>query len=148
LLLVPLPAFAQEQIMLATASDQGTFRVEIEWTPADIGTENTFEMHFIEPETGKEVEDVVYDFVIEQRGAPLFTSAGQASNTQRVTFSEPGSYTILVKNIDGLGEGASFPVQVTPEIPDGRIAFIVVAMTVAILVTRLNRNNLFRLQTR
>ena len=116
-ILVPLPAFAQEQIKLEAMSDQGTFTVEIAWTPADIGSENTFEIRFIEPETGKEVEDIVYDFGIEQGGAPLFTRAAQDSNVQRVVFGEPGSYTISVGNIDGLGEGASLPVQVTPELP-------------------------------
>ena len=115
LLLVPLPAFAQEQITLEAASDQGTFTVKIEWTPADIGAENTFEIHFIEPETGKEIEDVVYDFAIDQAGTTLLTREGQTSNTQRVAFSESGPYTILVSDIDDLGENASFPVQVTPE---------------------------------
>lgn len=115
LLLVPLHAFAQEQILLEAASDQDTFTVEIEWTPADIGDDNTFEIRFIEPETGKEVEDVVYDFGIEQDGSSLFTREGQTSTTQRVAFDEEGSYTIVVSNIDGLGESASFTVEVTPE---------------------------------
>src|SRR5574341_1151513 len=88
-ILVPLPAFAQEQIMLEATSDQGTFTVEIAWTPADIGSENAFEIRFVEPETGKEVEDVVYDFGIEQGGTPLFTRAAQDSNVQRVVFGKP-----------------------------------------------------------
>ncbi|HEX6067606.1 MAG TPA: hypothetical protein VFZ05_02290, partial [Nitrososphaera sp.] len=71
LLLVPLQAFAQELIMLEAASDQDTFIVEMGWTSADIGDENTFEIRFIDPETSKEVEDVVYDFGIEQDGSPL-----------------------------------------------------------------------------
>lgn len=117
MLLVPLQAFAQEQIMLEEASDQDTFMVEIDWTPADIGDENTFEIRFIEPETDKEVEDVVYDFGIEQDGSMILAREDQTSTTQRVAFGEEGSYTIVVGNIDGLGEGASFPVQVTPEFP-------------------------------
>lgn len=110
-----MQAFAQEQIMLETASDQDTFSVEIEWMPADIGDENTFEIRFIEPETGKEIEDVVYDFEIEQDGSSLLTREGQTSATQSVAFDEAGPYTIIVDNIDGLGEGASFSVEVTPE---------------------------------
>jgi hypothetical protein len=115
LILVPLQAFAQEQIMLEAPSDQGTFSVQIEWTPADIGAENTFEIRFIEPETGKEVEDVIYDFLIGQGGATVLERTGQTSNVQMASFSEPGPYTIVVGNIDGLGEGAAFQVQVTPE---------------------------------
>lgn len=117
LLLVPLPAFAQEQIMLEEASDQGTFTVQIDWTTADIGVENALEIHFIEPETGKEVEDMIYEFSIMQDDTMLFIRPDQTSNVQEVTFSEPGSYTILVNNIDGLGENAIFPVQVIPEFP-------------------------------
>lgn len=115
MLLVPLQAFAQELIMLEAASDQDTFIVEMGWTSADIGDENTFEIRFIDPETSKEVEDVVYDFGIEQDGSPLLMREGQTSSTQRVTFDEAGPYTIVVRNIEGLGEDASFPVQVTPE---------------------------------
>ncbi len=115
LILVPLPAFAQEQIMLEAPSDQDTFSVQIEWTPADIGAPNTFEIRFIEPETGKEVEDVVYDFRIEQRGAMVLARTAQTSNVQTVAFESEGPYTIVVDDIDGLGEGASFPVEVTPE---------------------------------
>lgn len=115
LLLIPLQAFAQESILLDATSDQDTFTIEITWIPADIGDENTFDIRFIEPETGKEIEDVVYDFGIEQGGSTLLTREGQTSTMQRVAFSQEGSYTIVVNNIDGLGEGASFPVQVTPE---------------------------------
>jgi hypothetical protein len=133
LLLVPLPAFAQEQITLEAASDQGTFSVKIEWTPAEIGAENTFEIHFIEPETGKEIEEVVYDFAIEQAGTTLLTREGQTSNTQRVAFSESGPYTILVSDIDGLSENASFPVQVTPEFP---VAWVLPGAFAALFVLR------------
>lgn len=115
LVLVPLQAFAQEQILLQAPSDLETFSVEMEWTPADIGTENTFEIRFIEPETRKEVEDVIYDFMIEQQGATVLVRATQTSSVQTVAFESEGPYTIIVDNIDGLGEGASFPVQVTPE---------------------------------
>lgn len=114
-ILAPLQVFAQEEILLEAASDQNTFLVQVVWTPADIGSENSFEIHFIEPETLKEVEDIVYDFAIEEDGEPVFTSEEQDSNLQTVTFDKPGPYTIVVSNIEGLGENASFPLEVTPE---------------------------------
>lgn len=133
LLLVPLQAFAQEQIMLEAPSDQSTFLVEIGWTPADIGAENTFEIRFIEPETGKKVEDVVYDFAIAQAGNTVLERTDQTSNTQQVAFSVAGPYTIIVDNIDGLGEGASFPVQVTPEF---QVAWVLPGALAAIFALR------------
>lgn len=101
--------------MLDAVSDQDTFLVKIEWTPADIGAENTFEIHFIEPETGKEVEDIIYDFAIVQAGETILERADQTSNIQHVAFGVAGPYSIIISNIDKLGEGASFSVQVTPE---------------------------------
>lgn len=131
-------------MLLESASDQNTFLVQVVWTPADIGSENNFEIHFIEPETLKEVEDVVYDFTIEQDGEPVFTNEDQDSNLQTVTFDKPGPYTIVVSNIEGLGENASFTVEVTPEFPFGILVGLVAVMGGAILVTRLHRNDLFR----
>jgi hypothetical protein len=116
LLLAPLPVFAQEHIILGTTSDQDTFAVEMKWIPADIGAENTFEIRFIEQETRKEVEDIIYDFRIEQEGKEILVRADQTSNIQSITFDEPGSYTIFVNDIDELREGVSFSVQVTPEL--------------------------------
>lgn len=110
-----MQVFAQEEIPLEAASDQNTFLVQVVWTPADIGSEHTFEIHFIEPETLKEVEDIVYDFAIEQDGEQVIRNEDQDSNVQSVIFDKPGPYTIVVENIDGLGENASFAVEVTPE---------------------------------
>ena len=119
--------------MLVAASDQDTFTIEMDWTTADIGAENTFEIHFIEPETGKEVEDVIYEFGVMQDDMLLFMRTDQTSNVQRVTFSEEGPYTILVNNIDGLDENTSFSVQVTPEFP---IAWALPAAFVALFALR------------
>jgi hypothetical protein len=55
---------AQGQIRLEAVTAQGTFRVEIMWTPNNIGSANTFDIHFIDPYTGSEIEDIKYDFAI------------------------------------------------------------------------------------
>jgi hypothetical protein len=126
--LQPPPAFAQaagnaNPVMLESTSDQGTFLVKIEWTPADISTDNTFKIRFIEPETGRELEDVAYDFIIVSSASgqevvhrhSQTSEAAAAASTQTVEFSAQGPYTIKIANIDGLGEGANFDVTVTPE---------------------------------
>jgi hypothetical protein len=129
LLLVPFfllqqPAFAQANnggpamMTMESTSDQRTFLVKMEWTPAALGSANAFKVHFVEPETGKELEDITYDFIVISEGGQeaVHRHSQAAASTQAVSFSAEGPYTIRIANIDGLGEGADFHVRVTPEL--------------------------------
>ena len=133
-LLAPLflaPAFAQEPVVMEAASDEGTFLVRVEWTPADLGADNTFALSFVEPETGKVVEDVTYDFVVtSESGGEIADRRSQTLAAQDVSFSEEGSYTIRVANIEGLGEDAEFSVRVTPEFTPALVAAAGVAIAI------------------
>jgi hypothetical protein len=146
-LLACTQAAAQEQIVLEAASDQGTFTVEITWTPDDVGSTNAFDMRFIEPETGEEVLDIVYDFSIYSGGDREVLRRDQAATRQEFAFDEPGSYQIRIDDIDGLGEGAAIPIQVTPEFPVGTVVLVAAALGGAVLVARQYGNNLFRQST-
>lgn len=115
-------AFAQTQSEPATVlesnSDQGSFRVTMKWTQTGNGSnKSAFNVQFIEPETGKQLEDIVYDFiVISASGNEVVHRVTQASGSnQTATLSVEGPYTIRIANIDGLGESAEFHVRVTPE---------------------------------
>jgi hypothetical protein len=134
LLLAPLflaPAFAQEPVVMEAASDEGTFLVRVEWTPADLGASNTFALLFVEPETGKVVEDVAYDFVVTaESGGEIADRRSQTLAAQDVSFPEEGSYTIRVANIEGLGEDAEFSVRVTPEFTPALVAAAGVAIAI------------------
>jgi hypothetical protein len=136
-------AAAQEQIIFEATSDEGTFIVEVTWTPAEIGSPHVFDMHFIEPETGVEIEDVVYDFSVYRDGDREELRRGQAVATQEFTFEEQGQYSIRIDNIEGLGEGVEIPVQVTPEFPLGMFAIVALALGAAVLFARRHRNDLF-----
>jgi hypothetical protein len=108
----------------------------MEWTPAELGAGNTFALLFVEPETGRVVEDVVYDFVVvSESGEELVDRSSQTLAVQDVSFQQEGSYTIRVANIEGLGEGAEFSVRVTPEFSPAIVAAAGVA--VAVFVARL-----------
>jgi hypothetical protein len=135
---------AQEQIVLEAASDQGTFTVEIIWTPDDIGSANTFDIRFIEPETGEEIEDVIYDITIYKGDDLEILQRDQTATRQEFTFDEPGSYEIRIDDIEGLGEWAAIPIQVTPEFPLGAFALAAAALGAAVIAARRNSNNLFR----
>lgn len=143
-LLPSIEAAAQEQIVLEAASDQGTFTVEITWTPDDVGSANAFDIRFIEPETGEEIEDVIYDISIYGGGDREILRRDQTATRQEFTFDEPGSYEIRIDDIEGLGERVAIPIQVTPEFPLGALAVAAAILGVAIVAARRNDNNLFR----
>lgn len=138
-------AGAQEQIKLQALSDQGTFMVEIVWIPDDIGRDNTFRVRFIEPETEIEIEDIEYTLLVfyGESSNPVLSRVDQISTVQAVKFEEPGPYTIRFDDIDGLGEGASFPIRVTPEFPSGVLWLAAVASGLVLILARRYRNTLF-----
>jgi hypothetical protein len=146
-LLVCTQADAQEQIALESTSDQGTFIVEITWMPDDIGSANIFDIRFIEPETGEEIEDIEYDFSIYSEGDREILRRDQKATRQEFTFEQPGSYEIRIDDIEGLGERVVIPIQVTPEFPLGAIAMVAAALGATVLFARRNSNNLFRQPT-
>jgi hypothetical protein len=138
-------AAAQQQISLEALSDQGTFIVEIIWTPDDIGRDNTFEIRFIEPETSTEIEEMEYDIMVyEESGSQQLRRVDQTTSEQRLSFEEPGSYTLRIDDIEGLGESASFPIQVTPEFPVGVLGVLAGLIGAIAILARRNSNNLFR----
>jgi hypothetical protein len=144
LLLASNSAVAQQSITLDAVSDQGTFTIEITWNPDDIGSANAFGLRFVEPETGEEIEDVKYDFSIYNGNERELLRRDQTTTRQEFTFDKPGSYTIMIGNIEGLGEHAQIPIQVTPEFPSGVVATVAAAVIAAMLAAKLNSNNLFR----
>ena len=154
LLLAAQTASAQQQpppIMLEALSDQGTFRVEVAWTSADIGADNTFGIRFIEPETNIELEDIRYDILLFRGDNTVqqLRRIDQTSLQQKFRFEEPGMYRIMINDIDGLDETVTIPIKVTPEFPAGAAA-LTAATTIgsAILffaAKRNSNNNLFRL---
>lgn len=143
-------AVAQDLIKLQAPSDNGTFLVEINWTTNKIGQLNRFDIHFIDPETRTEIEDVKYDIsVYNENGKLELQRANQMTTQQELSFGSPGSYIIKINDIDGLGENATIPLQATPEFSfDGEelTMIITLAATIigaAILVARQNCNSLF-----
>lgn len=138
------PISAQEQIRLHTVTDQGTFRVELIWTPNDIGRANTFEIHFIDPDTGIEIEDIKYDISIYRDNRVEIQRLDQVSTFQEVFFKEAGSYEIKIDDIEDLGEGVVVPIQVTPEFESKVFLLFIAATGIAMFAARISGNNLFR----
>lgn len=139
------PVYAQEQIRLEAVTDQGTFKVEITWIPNDIGSANMFEIHFVDPDTGSEIEDIKYDVSIYRDGRPEIQRLDQTSIFQEFFFEEVGSYEIRIDDIEDLGERATIPIQVTPEFQLKVFVLAAAAVGIGVLAARAsNGNNLFR----
>ena len=138
-------AYAQEQTKFETTSDQGTFRIEINWIPAGLGTENTFEITFIEPETGIKLEDIKYAFAVKdsQSGQQIIRKVDQVSTDQQVRFDRVGPYTLMIQDIEGLGENAELQVEVTPEFPPLPTLAITSIIMIGVILVRRNGKYLF-----
>jgi hypothetical protein len=147
-ILVFQPVYAQEeQIRLEAVSNQGTLKIEITWTSNDIGSPNKFEIHFVDPDTGSEIEDIKYDISIyrDHRPLPEIQRLDQTSIFQEFFFEQVGSYEIRIDDIEDLGEWAIIPIQVTPEFQLKVFILVASVLGIAILVARAsNGNNLFR----
>ena len=143
------PITAQEQIRVEALTDQGSFKVEILWMPNDIGNVNKFEIHFIDPDTGSEIEDVKYDISIYKDGRPKIQRLDQVSISQEFFFEEVGSYEIRIDDIEDLGERVLVPIQVVPEFQPPVLALSAsAALGLAVLAAAAaaNGNYLFRHQ--
>ena len=139
------PIYAQEQIRLEAVTDQGTFKVEIMWISNDIGSANMFEIHFVDPDTGSEIEDIKYDISIYRDNRAQIQRLDQASTFQEVFFEEAGSYEIRIDDIEDLGEGVVIPIQVTPEFQSKVFLLFIAAAGIALFAARVaSGNNLFR----
>lgn len=138
------PISAQEQIRLEAVTDQGTFKVEIMWIPNNIGSPNIFGIHFVDSETGREIEDIKYDISIYRDERPEIQRLDQTSIYQEFFFEEVGSYEIRIDDIEDLGERSIIPIQVTPEFQLKMFVLSAAALSIAMLAARANGNNLFR----
>jgi len=140
------PIYAQEKIRLEAVTDQGTFKVEIMWISNDIGSANMFEIHFVDPDTGSEIEDIKYDISIYRDDKPEIQRLDQTSIFQEFFFEGVGSYEMRIDDIEGLGERAIVPIQVTPEfqLKVFVLSAAAVVLSIAMLAARANGNNLFR----
>lgn len=116
---------------LEVTSDQGTFRVEVQILPGELERPTVFQLNFFDSETDTEIEDVIYEFVIVDKGAGTnaVSRQDQTATEQRYLFKEQGPYLLIIRNIENLGEDASIPIEVTPEFSTAILITVVTLMT-------------------
>lgn len=137
-------ASAEEHILLETVTDQGTFKVKVIWTPNTIRGENMFEIHFIDPDTGSEIEHIKYDISVYRDDKVEVQRLDQVSMFQEFFFEDEGSYVIRIEDIDDLGERATIPIQVTPEFGLDVFILSASALGIGMFAAWIDGKNLFR----
>jgi hypothetical protein len=138
-------SYAQQQAELETTSEQGTFLIRISWIENGLEEDHTFNIEFIEPETGAELEDIQYNFmIVNEDNEQVVRRVDQISSEQKALFDEVGPYTITIGDIEGLGEDATLPILVTPEFSAMLPILAALAVVAAIVVVRINGTNLFK----
>jgi hypothetical protein len=132
-----------EPFQLVSTSTSGKFNIEVEWTPDDIGSENTFIIKIMDA-GGKHLEGATYDVMLYKGNQHLDEShrSGQTASEQKYVFAEEGSYTLRIENINGSGESdhASMSMQVTPEFSLTLFALLATAFGLIVLLTRFRKN--------
>ena len=137
-------ASAEEHILLETVTDQGTFKVKVIWTPNTIRGENMFEIHFIDPDTGSEIEYIKYDISVYRDDKVEVQRLDQVSMFQKFFFQDEGSYVIRIEDIEDLGERATIPIQVTPEFGLDVSILSASALGIGMFAAWIDSKNLFR----
>ena len=116
--------------------NQSSFKAQISWIPNAIGSENTFGIRFLNPSSGEELHNVVYDVMLFNEGNHLSEShrSNQQAASQKYVFAEPGFYTLKIDNIGNTSSSIDLPMQVVPEFSSDASAMILVGGLLAILL--------------
>jgi hypothetical protein len=119
-----------------TALNQSSFKAQIEWTPNAIGSENIFNIRFLNPISGEEIQDVKYDIMLFNEGNHLSEThrSEQQASRQKYIFPEQGFYTLKIDNIGNTTASIDLPIQVIPEFADAASTSAMVAGLLGILL--------------
>jgi hypothetical protein len=99
---------------LQGTSDDGVFKVMVDWKRNNINKENTFDLTFLESKSGVHIENVIYDIMLFKDDKHITEShrSSQTANQQKFVFTDQGSYTLRIENINKTGAGINIPIQV------------------------------------
>lgn len=99
------------------ALNQSSFKAQIAWIPDAIGSENTFNIRFLNSSSGEEIQDVKYDIMLFNEGNHLSEThrSDQQASSQKYIFPEQGFYTLKIDNIGNTTASIDLPIQVVPE---------------------------------
>ena len=99
---------------LQGTSDDGVFKVMVDWKRNNISKENTFDLTFLESKSGVHIENIIYDIMLFKDDKHITEShrSSQTANQQKFVFTDQGSYTVRMENINKTGAAINIPIQV------------------------------------
>ena len=99
---------------LQGTSDDGVFKVMVDWNRNIINKENTFDLTFLESKSGVHIENVIYDIMLFKDDKHITEShrSSQTAKQQKFVFTDQGSYTLRIENINKTGAGINIRIQV------------------------------------
>jgi hypothetical protein len=105
-----------ESYVLQGISDDGVFKVMVDWKQANINKENTFDLTFIDSNSGVRIENIIYDIMLFKDDQHITEShrLDQTAKQQKFVFPDQGSYTLRFEKINNTGAGIDIPFQVLP----------------------------------
>lgn len=123
---------------LQGTSDDGVFKVMVDWKRNNINKENTFDLTFIESKSGVHIENIIYDIMLFKDEKHLTEShrSSQTAKQQKFVFADQGSYTLRIENINKTGAGINIPIQVIPEFPFSLLATMAALFSTIVIATR------------
>jgi hypothetical protein len=86
------------------------------------------------------LQEATYDLMLYKGTTHLAEThrASQTAREQKYSFSEPGSYTLRIDNINNNGESdqVNIPIQVTPEFPMGIFGLMAVTFGMIMILMK------------
>lgn len=150
------PSVRSDSLVLQTPEKTIDVLVDFGEDLPDIDSQTTFQIEFIDHETGNLLENVTYSFeIIHSDGTKIVSNpnqlAHQGKGTQTVQFPKDGSATIKISVIGADGSQptvkyageASAVVTVVPEFPVGVLSIVVLVTSAVIIQNRLLSSKLF-----
>ena len=124
--------------ILQGTSNDGAYKVMVDWRSNNINKENTFNLTFINSNSSEQIEDIVYDIMLFKDDQHITEShrSAQTAEQQKYVFTDQGSYTLRIENINNTGASIDLPMQVIPEFPLSIFALMIALFGTIIIATR------------
>ncbi|HKG87813.1 MAG TPA: hypothetical protein VKA95_05760 [Nitrososphaeraceae archaeon] len=126
--------------VLQGISNDGAFKVMVDWKSNNINKENTFNLTFINSNSSEQIKDIPYDIMLFKDDQHITEShrSAQTAEQQKYVFADQGSYTLRIENINNTGASIDLPMQVIPEFPLSIFA-LMIALFGTIIIARMSK---------